>query len=41
MDRTLGSFKTTAIGFGEMPLTIENNLGHDMGIETIPASRAA
>ena len=38
MHRALGSFDTTAIGFGEMPLTIENNLGHDMGIETIHAA---
>ena len=38
MHRTLGSFDTTAIGFGEMPLTIENNLGHSMGIETIHAA---
>lgn len=38
MDRILGSFKTTSIGFGEMPLTIENNLGHDIGIETIHAA---
>ncbi|KXI18160.1 oxidoreductase, aldo/keto reductase family protein [Gardnerella vaginalis] len=38
MNRTIGSFNTTAIGFGEMPLTIENNLGHNMGIETIHAA---
>ncbi|MDK7859189.1 aldo/keto reductase, partial [Klebsiella pneumoniae] len=38
MNRTIGSFNTTAIGFGEMPLTIENNLGHSMGIETIHAA---
>ena len=32
--RNLGPFHTTAIGHGEMPLTIENNRGHDVGIET-------
>ena len=29
LHRNLGPFGTTAIGLGEMPLTIENNLGHD------------
>lgn len=38
LQRQLGSFTTTAIGLGEMPLTIENNLGHDKGIETIHAA---
>ena len=36
--RDLGPFHTTAIGHGEMPLTIENNRGHDVGIETLHAS---
>ncbi|MDD6373155.1 MAG: aldo/keto reductase [Bifidobacteriaceae bacterium] len=36
--RTIGPFTTTAIGEGEMPLTIENNRGHDVGIETIHAA---
>ncbi|NMM98962.1 aldo/keto reductase [Bifidobacterium olomucense] len=36
--RNLGPFSTTAIGHGEMPLTIENNRGHDIGIETLHAS---
>lgn len=36
--RTLGSVRTTAIGLGCMPLSIENNLGHDKGIETIHAA---
>ena len=36
--RTIGPFTTTAIGEGEMLLTIENNRGHDVGIETIHAS---
>ena len=36
--RNLGPFRTTAIGHGEMPLTIENNRGHDVGIETLHAS---
>ena len=38
LHRNLGPFGTTAIGLGEMPLTIENNLGHDKGIETIHAA---
>jgi len=38
LHRNLGPFDTTAIGLGEMPLTIENNLGHDKGIETIHAA---
>ena len=36
--RNLGPFHTTAIGHGEMPLTIENNRGHAVGIETLHAS---
>ena len=36
--RNLGPYSTTAVGLGEMPLTIENNLGHEMGIETIHAA---
>ena len=36
--RNLGPFSTTAIGHGEMPLTIENNRGHEVGIETLHAS---
>ena len=36
--RNLGPFDTTAIGLGEMPLTIENNLGWAKGIETIHAA---
>ena len=36
--RDLGPFRTTAIGHGEMPLTIENNRGHEVGIETLHAS---
>ena len=36
--RNLGPFRTTAIGHGEMPLTIENNRGQDIGIETLHAS---
>lgn len=38
LHRNLGPFDTTAIGLGEMPLTIENNLGHEKGIETIHAA---
>ena len=38
MHRNLGPFDTTAIGLGEMPLTIENNLGWTKGIETIHAA---
>ena len=38
LHRNLGPFDTTAIGHGEMPLTIENNRGHDIGIETLHAS---
>lgn len=34
----LGPWKTTAVGLGEMPLTIENNLGFDKGVETIHAA---
>ncbi|KFI91822.1 putative oxidoreductases (related to aryl-alcohol dehydrogenases) [Bifidobacterium saguini DSM 23967] len=36
--RNLGPFSTTAIGHGEMPLTIENNRGHEVGLETLHAS---
>lgn len=36
--RTLGSDVTTAIGLGCMPLSLENNLGRDKGIETIHAA---
>jgi pyridoxine 4-dehydrogenase len=38
LHRDLGPFDTTAIGLGEMPLTIENNLGEATGIETIHAA---
>ena len=38
LHRNLGPFDTTAIGLGEMPLTIENNLGPKMGVETIHAA---
>lgn len=38
LHRNLGPFDATAIGLGEMPLTIENNLGEAMGIETIHAA---
>lgn len=38
MHRNLGPFDTAAIGLGEMPLTIENNLGWAKGIETIHAA---
>lgn len=38
MHRNLGPFDTTAIGLGEMPLTIENNLGWAKGLETIHAA---
>ncbi|WEV52684.1 aldo/keto reductase [Bifidobacterium sp. ESL0798] len=38
LHRNLGPFDTTAIGLGEMPLTIENNLGEAKGIETIHAA---
>ncbi|MBT1166015.1 aldo/keto reductase [Bifidobacterium simiarum] len=38
MHRNLGPFDTTAIGHGEMPLTIENNRGHAVGLETLHAS---
>lgn len=36
--RRIGSVETTAIGLGEMPLTIENHLGHDKGLATIHAA---
>jgi aryl-alcohol dehydrogenase-like predicted oxidoreductase len=36
--RNIGPLSTTAIGHGEMPLTIENNRGHDIGVETLHAS---
>ncbi|MCO6558862.1 MAG: aldo/keto reductase [Bifidobacterium sp.] len=38
LHRDLGPFDTTAIGLGEMPLTIENNLGEAKGVETIHAA---
>ena len=38
MHRNMGPFDTTAIGQGEMPLTIENNLGWAKGLETIHAA---
>lgn len=38
LHRNMGPFDTTAIGLGEMPLTIENNLGPNMGVETIHAA---
>ncbi len=37
--RNLGPFHTTAIGHGEMPLTIENNRGHDVGMLLLPPGR--
>ena len=36
--RQLGPFSTTAIGHGEMPLTIETTINHEVGIETLHAS---
>ncbi len=36
--RKLGPYETTAIGQGEMPLTVENNFGKQTGIETIHAA---
>lgn len=36
--RKLGPLNTTAIGHGEMPLTIERNWGHAKGLETLHAS---
>ena len=36
--RNLGPYDTTAIGLGEMPLTLENNLGEAKGLETIHAA---
>jgi aryl-alcohol dehydrogenase-like predicted oxidoreductase len=38
LHRNLGPYDTTAIGLGEMPLTLENNLGEDKGLETIHAA---
>lgn len=38
MTRTLAGRSTTAIGLGCMPLSLENNLGRDMGISTIHAA---
>ena len=38
LHRQLGHYDTTAIGLGEMPLTIENNLGEETGVETIHAA---
>ncbi|RBP97615.1 aldo/keto reductase [Bifidobacterium aemilianum] len=37
----LGPYGTTRIGLGEMPLTLENNLGWEQGIETIHAALGA
>ncbi|MFT8856814.1 aldo/keto reductase [Bifidobacterium aquikefiri] len=36
--RNIGQRSTTAIGFGEMPLTIEGKPGHEQAIETIHAA---
>ncbi|MFT8639742.1 aldo/keto reductase [Bifidobacterium sp.] len=38
LHRTIGQFRTTAIGFGEMPLTIEGKPSHERAIETIHAA---
>ncbi len=38
LHRHIGPYNTTAVGLGEMPLTIENNLGEDKGVETIHAA---
>lgn len=38
LHRNLGPYNTTAIGLGEMPLTLENNLGEATGIDTIHAA---
>lgn len=38
LERSIGSRTVTAVGLGEMPLTIENNYGAAQGIETIYAS---
>ena len=38
LHRNLGTYDTTAIGLGEMPLTIENNLGDETGVATIHAA---
>ncbi|MCI1223647.1 MAG: aldo/keto reductase [Bifidobacterium subtile] len=38
LHRNLGPYDTTAIGLGEMPLTLENNLGEAKGLETIHAA---
>ena len=38
LTRTIGTDTTTAIGLGCMPLSLENNLGHDKGLETIHAA---
>ncbi|MEE8737721.1 MAG: aldo/keto reductase [Bifidobacterium sp.] len=38
LHRNLGPYDTTAIGLGEMPLTIEDNLGWQQGIDTIHAA---
>ncbi|WP_291527011.1 aldo/keto reductase [Bifidobacterium sp. UBA744] len=38
MYRNIGPFRTTAIGIGEMGLTIEGYPSHDMGLETIHAA---
>ncbi len=36
--RTIGQLTTTAVGLGCMPLSLENNLGRDMGLQTIHAA---
>ncbi len=38
LHRSLGPIDTTAVGLGEMPLTLEDNLGKDTGIDTIHAA---
>ena len=38
LSRTIGPFTTTAIGIGEMGLTIEGHPSHEQGLETIHAA---
>ena len=38
LSRTIGPFSTTAIGIGEMGLTIEGHPSHEQGLETIHAA---
>lgn len=38
LHRHLGPYDTTAVGLGEMPLTLENNLGEATGIDTMHAA---